>query len=54
MTVAAAIGKLEECLKDTESFRLGLVYRLESIRTSKSEPYEGFLKSVPKIKIVVE
>ena len=54
MTVAAAIGKLEACMKKTESFRLGLVYRLESIRTSKSEPYEGFFKSVPKIKIVVE
>ena len=52
MTVAAAVGKLEEYLKDTESFRLGLVYRLEDIRTSKSTPYEGFYKSV--LKIVVE
>ena len=54
MTVAAAIAKLEACMKESESFRLGLVYRLESIRTSKSEPYKGFLKSVPKIKIDVE
>ena len=54
MTVASAIGKLEACMKKNESFRLGLVYRLESIRTSKSAPYEGFFKSVPKIKIVVE
>ena len=44
MSVAAAIGRLESTLMDSESVKLGQVYKLDEITTSVIKgPYDDFL-----------
>ena len=51
--LAAAIGRLESTLKDSESVKLGQVYKLDAITTSIIKgPYDGFLYRLYRQEII--